>query len=142
MFNAGIPQGVGMKVVGVDPGKETGVALVSDGVLEFIDTVDFWTVYLMLGSSFNPQDTRVVVEVPYNNKNWHGNGAAVAVGGVIRESRLLADGIELLGFDVTRVHPTGRGKKMKHKEFCELTGWRGRTNKHTRDAALLALGVR
>ena len=128
-----------MNVIGIDPGKRTGLAIVRDGYLRSLYTIDFWSTYDML-ASFSATDIKVVIEVPHNKKNWHGVGAAVAVGGVIREAQLLADGVERLGFSVTRVHPTGRGKKMKHAEFCKLTGWKGRTNEHARDAALLALG--
>lgn len=128
-------------IIGIDPGQKTGIALVIDGKLVKLDTVDFWRAYRVV-DSYKGIAIRVAVEVPRNKKNWHGVGAAVAVGGVIREAQLLAEGIERLGFIVDRVHPTGIGKKMKHAEFCKLTGWVGRTNEHTRDAALLALGVR
>ncbi|HIJ23071.1 MAG TPA: hypothetical protein HPP64_09165 [Gammaproteobacteria bacterium] len=123
-------------IVGIDPGSSTGVAKlnVTTNKLEVLQTLDFWSAYNYL-DNFDRRETLVVIEVPTTKTNWHGNGAAIDVGGVIREAKLLADGIERLGFEVIRVHPRG---KVPAKNFNKITGWVGRSNEHNRDAGMLA----
>ena len=125
-------------VIGVDPGTSTGWAVVDilNRELIILETLDFWSAHYTLASDVVlPEETIVVIEVPRNKKNWHGAGAAVDVGGVVREAALFADGAERLGFSVERVHPRG---KIPSKNFNRITGWTGRSNEHTRDAGMLA----
>jgi hypothetical protein len=124
------------KIAACDPGSNTGVAVVDVHSQKIITlkTMDFWSAYNYL-DNFDRRETLVVIEVPTTKTNWHGNGAAIDVGGVIREAKLLADGIERLGFEVIRVHPRG---KVPAKNFNKITGWVGRSNEHNRDAGMLA----
>lgn len=48
---------------------------------------------------------------------------------------LLIEWCEMNSFAVLQVRP--HMPKLKHEEFCELTGWDQRTNEHGRDAARL-----
>lgn len=97
----------------------------------------FWKVYhIVCGLIDKHGSLRVVIEVSKVKVNWHGPAAAHDVGAVRRESMLLADGLELAGAQVERVHPPG---KVDAVTFARITGWTGRTNEHQRDAGMLAI---
>ncbi len=133
--------------IGIDPGKQTGFAVydIINGNLNIVETTDFWEVYTAV-QLFVPSDlSRVVVEVPKSKHVWHKAATnekamqrqAVNVGSVIREAELLAEGLELLGYPVIRVHPRGKVDAAKFKAY---TGWSERTNEHSRDAGMLCYG--
>ena len=127
--------------VGIDPGTHTGLAVAEDGKLIKLETLDFWTAYrkvcgLIGFYGFYGDILRVAVEVPKTKANWHGTAAAHNVGRVCREAELLADGIELAGAQVERVHPPGG---VNAETFARITGWTGRTNEHQRIAGMLAI---
>lgn len=123
--------------IGIDPGVHTGFAVAEDGKLVRLQTLDFWQAYhtacVLIGEHGS---LRVVIEVPKTKANWHGATAAHNVGRVCREAELLADGLELAGAQVQRVHPSG---KVDAATFARITGWVGRTNEHQRDAGMLAI---
>jgi len=123
--------------IGIDPGVNTGLAVAEDGKLVRLETLDFWKVYhIVCGLIDEHSSLRVVIEVPKTKVNWHGSKAAHDVGRVCREAELLADGLELAGAQVERVHPSG---KVDAATFARITGWKGLTNPHKRDAGMLAI---
>lgn len=131
-------------VIGIDPGKTTGVALLNKETSELIElhSMTFWSTmnYCILSAA-----ATVVVEVPETRAIWSGRNAAgkaklkvaANVGGTIREAELLVEGLELAGKIVRQVPPRG---KIDHATFCKRTGWdeKKRTNNHNRDAGMLA----
>ncbi|MBW1672098.1 MAG: hypothetical protein JRJ45_00380 [Deltaproteobacteria bacterium] len=133
--------------VGIDPGKDTGFAVFSIALREFvhISTMNFWSVHeamLQMDQSVWPIQ-EVIIEVPDTKHVWQsskgGTSAvqrtSVNVGSVLREAALLATGIEKMGYKVTRVNPRG---KIAQAKFKQLTGWEGRRmNQHERDAAMM-----
>lgn len=132
--------------IGIDPGVHTGFAVAEDGKLIRLETLDFWTAYqkvcgLIEYYRFHDEDStlRVVIEVPKTKANWHGPTAAHNVGRVCREAELLADGLELAGAQVERVHPPGG---VDAAVFAQVTGWTKRTNEHNRIAGMLAITTR
>lgn len=127
-------------IIGIDPGKTTGVAVSVDGELARMVTTTFWGAYELILDYKDNSLTRikVVIEVPKTKANWHGPKAAHDVGRVCREAELLAEGIERLGVEVIRQHPQG---KLNHEQFTRITGWGKRTNQHCRDAGMLIYGV-
>ncbi len=130
-----------MKIIGIDPGTNTAIAVYDKTHKKITDVfmTDFWGAYSYIKYSLDGSDIRQInIEVSSCKKNWQGrDGAAVDVGGIVRESNLLADGLEKLGHKVIRVHPTG---KVDAKYIKNLTGWRERTNEHKRDAIMLCWG--
>lgn len=124
--------------IGIDPGKKTGFAVAENGKLVELETLNFWKAYLRVKALIElSKVSLVVIEVPGTKKNWHGPKAAHDVGRVCREAELLAEGIELLGVNVIRQHPTG---KVNQEYFARVTGWKKRTNEHVRDAGMLVCG--
>lgn len=52
---------------------------------------------------------------------------------------LLIDWLERNNYKVIEVRPSV--PKMDHQAFCELTGWKGQTNEHVRDAGRIVYGT-
>jgi hypothetical protein len=128
--------------IGIDPGVRTGFAIEQDGKLVQLKTLSFWPAYHLAVQLFRENgQLAAVVEVPKTKANWHEKSAAHNVGRVCREAELMADGLELAGIQVMRVHPCGWfNKKLKMTEeafFRMITGWGGKSNEHSRDAAML-----
>ena len=139
-------------VVGIDPGVKTGFAVWDrDGKrLLSVETADFWTVFFRIYGApiLRPESTLIVVEVAHHapvfrerkakgqNEN-HAARLAQNVGQVMREAKLLAEGLRRLGYEVVEQKPLGKAKNAAddRTQFERLTGWTERTSQHARDAA-------
>ena len=136
--------------IGIDGGSSTGFA-VWDAVeqrFEKLLTTTFWEA-LALVETYPASEVVVVVEDPAQNAPLFDKGVRGArkreriaqnVGGVKRESTLLADGLERKGFRVRRIRP--RTRKLDEAQFKRITHYQGRTSQHSRDAAMLVFGLR
>lgn len=137
-----------MIYIGIDCGKNTGIAICYDGKIKLINS-DFWHAFHYIKDTFDTEKTKVIIEDPSKirtiyAKNRHQSKMATAkiaqdVGGVKRESELLADGLEWAGFLVERVKPNNTKKDAK--TIKRITGYGGRSNEHTRDALMLVYGL-
>ena len=124
--------------IGIDPGNSTGFAVYDRIEKKFlvVETLDFWMAYSK-AQAYSVKDTRIIVEVSKTKANWQKDKStttSVNIGGVIKESKLLAEGFRRLGFYVETPHPRG---KVDASYFKRVTGYQGRTNEHMRDAGLL-----
>ena len=136
-------------LIGIDCGKKTGVAVWDVNAQKFsvIKTVDFWTAYEWISSSFSANETMVYVEDPAQNKPvWRRRGMkdyefskkCQSVGAVKRETTLLIKGLRIKGFQVKAIRPKkGSYTKMKADTFKKLTKCKMRSSQHARDAAML-----
>ena len=136
------------KVVAVDPGVDTGVAVTwGDHTRTLI--VDFWDVYRRSINGTNTDGTLYVVEAPYKTGVTHQRliagqkrlsaqlKIAQNAGGVQREAELLVEGLRRLGYDVVE-HEPSTSKKWDHESLEGLIGeWNGPSNEHTRDALMM-----
>lgn len=131
------------KVIGIDPGKATGVAIALDGKINHLVTTDFWGCVEQLQRHV---DAAVVIELPGTKHVWHDGATSkkaiqrtgVNVGSCIREAELLVKWLHLNGRDYMIQKPLG---KLTSIQFNALTGWVGRTNQHERDAGVLCYCV-
>jgi hypothetical protein len=135
--------------IGVDAGKYTGVAVWNSKSRSLsVLTTDFWGCYNFILENYGKSQIRIVIEDPsktppvFNKKFVRSEKArlkvAQNVGGVKRESVLLADGLERAGFTVIRTKPNNTKKNSVY--IKRLTGYEGRTNEHNRDAIMLVYG--
>lgn len=132
-------------IIGIDPGKQTGLAFAIDGKITELCTVDFWTAYDRVRMwapecvEIHIEDTSdlPVIGRPHTNRHAHGK-IGRNVGGVCREAELLISGFRRLGYTVIP-HRNKKSSKMDAKTFNRITGWEGRTNQHQRDAAVLVI---
>jgi len=124
--------------VGIDPGTKTGIAFYENGALE-IGTTDFWGGFWLCYNN-KSKIKEIHIEVPRTKVNWHKSKSGITsanVGGIYREANLLFDGLVDAGFKVYKHHPQG---KIDSSTFNTLTKYKGRTNEHVRDAAMLVFG--
>lgn len=131
-------------VLGIDPGINTGVAVFIDGRLTKLETIHPAEVPAYIEKA---QPARVVFEDSRLQShvwtNSHSRAAAAKmsrnVGEVDAWCRLIAHACGKLGIPAHGISPKGKGSKvMDPDSFNEMTGWVGRSNQHTRDAAMVA----
>lgn len=101
------------------------------------------------------QDKKILVCVEagwLNEGNWHlrrGDSSRIAaakgkaVGANHDVGKRIVEMCEHWGVTTEKVRPLhkcwkGASRKITHEEFCEVTGYKGRTNQETRDAGLIA----
>lgn len=136
-----------MLMIGIDPGKNTGIAICESGKIAKLYTSDFWGAIEAIDTH---PDAFIVIELPDTKHVWHNKAktkgaiqrTGVNVGSVIREAQLLRDYLVRNGREHITQKPTGIGKNMNADKFKRLTGWSGRTNEHMRDAAILCVGIK
>jgi hypothetical protein len=141
-------------IVGIDPGKLTGVAvynrktrrLIAVGSSSFWDAID-----LVRGLRKNHgaammvriEDPNLIKRPMYRRldsvegKNVRENMAA-KIGSNRRDAALWVEWLERNGIEYERVMPVR--SKVKAGYFKALTGWKGSTNEHGRDAGMLVWG--
>lgn len=134
-------------MIGIDPGKQTGISTYRDGALVELRTVSPGDVYEVLLES---GATRVVMEDSRLQSAVFPRAVgpramlkiARNVGEVDQICRRIEAVCETAGIDLVRVSPLGKGAKLNAARFKEITGWTGRSNQHTRDAAMCAFPYR
>lgn len=134
-------------LIGIDPGVNTGFAIIGTCVNECksapIHEVMSW---VMNATRYKPF---IYVEDARKRK-WFGNNSrakAQGAGSVKRDCKIWQDFLDDLlkrdlikGYDL--VHPKNNSTKLKADKFKMLTGFKGRTNEHGRDAYMLIYGKR
>lgn len=136
-------------VIGVDPGKTTGVAFmtVDNGRYEIVDvmTTTFWELIDYARTLEKDRFRFVVEDGSMNRPVFHKaeneaaqNMTAKRVGGNHTESKLLSSGLSRMGFKVFTVKP--HMTKQPARYIKQVTGFGGRTNQHTRDAIMMIWG--
>jgi hypothetical protein len=145
---------LGMKYIGIDPGKSTGLAIydTETGQFDNVYSTTFWGAIaaidvLIAHSMPGKYELAAVVELPTTKAVWHKKAktpgakdrTAVNVGSVVREAELIVDYLKGSGIKVITQHPRG---KVDAAYFKRVTGWQGVTNSHSRDAAMMCFGMR
>jgi hypothetical protein len=139
--------------IGIDPGRNTGVAVYSSAQKKIIDlkTLDFWGVIAFLKELKLIHDTNfeVVMENPGLNsfiysRNHHENATiklkmAQDVGRNKEQAFLIIDYLKMNNITFREVRPTTA--KWKADIFNRYTGWTGNSNEHTRDAGRLVYNL-
>ena len=131
------------KIIGIDPGKNTGLAIAENGQLIKLMTTDFWGAVETIERN---ADAVIVIELPANKHIFHKGAQArgaigrtgINVGSVIREAELLIQYLHRNDREHIIQRPQG---KKNAAEFKKITGWTGRTNQHERDAAMMIHGL-
>lgn len=127
-------------IVGIDPGLSTGMAFVENGKIMRLETFSFWEAIAEIQKF---PFAVYVVELSTTSHVWHReavNKSAIMktgfnVGKCTREAELIIDYLNKYGYIVQSKNPQG---KKTATQFKEITGWTGKSNPHTRDAAMLA----
>ena len=130
-------------IMGIDPGTHTGVAIYQAGKLVELQTVEPHQLPELIATVF---PDRVVFEdsrlISPTWKRGVSNAAQLKiardVGQIDAWCRLIVATCERLGIPAHSISPKAKGAKLDAGQFEALTGWTGRSNEHTRDAACVA----
>ena len=134
-------------LVGIDTGRHTGFAVwdTEKRQLDFVDTIPIHEALLRIWSQRHAN-----VEVYFEDarqRKWYGTRTAKedrnklqGAGSVKRDSTIWEDALKDWGIPFHAVAPKHNTTKMTPEFFRALTGWKGRTSEHSRDAAMLVFG--
>ena len=130
-----------MKIIGIDPGAHTGIAIYHGGKLQALHTIEPHRV-----AEFLTGANRVVFEdsrlTSFMFTTVKSRAAALKmarnVGEVDAWCKLIVALCADLGIPAYGISPKGKGAKVKAPAFEVLTGWAASSNEHTRDAAMIA----
>ena len=143
-----------MIVVGIDPGVETGIAMwdaqlrelrkvESHSILESMDLVLQWRnihhVALVIFEDARLRKWRGSFGELDEKTSKYGAGVREGVGSVKRDCSIWQEFLTRHRIPFEARYP--RNTKLEPEEFERVTGWKGRTNKHARDAAMVVHGL-
>lgn len=136
-----------MKVIGLDPGANTGVATFEGGSLVSLETIAPHEIERTIRAV---QPARVVFEDSrLQSHTWttiKSRPAALKmarnVGEVDAWCKLIVAVCAGLDIPAHSVSPLGKGHKMAAAQFERITGWSKPSNQHERDAAMVAFPYR
>lgn len=139
-----------MNILGIDPGETTGVATFVGGVLRQLDSATAATALGKLEGMFALHLGRVMVVLEdsrLTKKVFTAPNASPAarlkiarnIGEVDGMCKRILELCALHGVPCLSISPLGKGTKIKKQDvFNAHTGWSGKSNQHTRDAAMVA----
>jgi len=131
------------KILGVDPGAHTGIAVFVGGKLSALETIAPHQVgdYIKASGAQRVvfEDSRLI------SHTWSTVTSRTAplkmasnVGEIDAWCRLITQVCAEIGLPAHGVSPKGKGQKINGQSFASLTGWAGTCNQHERDAAMVA----
>ena len=132
-------------ILGIDPGAATGCAIYRAGKLVHLQTIEPHEIDAFI-SALAP-DRVVLEDSRLQSHVWiaepklsrtEAMARARSVGQVDAWCKLIAAVCERQGIPAHSISPKAKGKKAKPEDFVATTGWAGRSNEHTRDAAMVA----
>ena len=134
-----------MRVIGLDPGANTGVAIYNDGKLDSLETIEPHRIEWHLSQfQFEPlfiafEDSRLQshVWVPSQSKGVAAN-IARKIGMVDAWCYMIERLCENYDIAYMRISPKAKGEKLNAEDFKRITGWNEKSNQHERDAAMVA----
>lgn len=133
-------------IVGIDPGVNTGFAVVDNGELSDVLTLSFteaqaWCLKCRAryAEQGNVHTLELVIEDPRGQYVPYGQREAQrikGVGSVERDCKLWIEFCEFYGIPYRLVKP-GKYRKIDAATFRKWTGYEGRTSEHARAAAMM-----
>lgn len=136
-----------MKILGVDPGTHTGVAL-WDAVaqrFEFVECLAVHRALVMVGDLLSVPNPPPVIFEDARLRNWFGHSGREVLqgaGAAKRDAVIWQDFLEDKGTPYLPRKPSSGSTGWDADRFRRLTGWANRTNEHGRDAGVLVFGLR
>lgn len=131
-----------MRILGIDPGANTGCAIFEEGKLIELLTIKPWQLSDMITDQFGRvifEDSRLQSHVWSSSPN-----KAVAIkmarniGEVDAWCSLITALCEKVKVPAHGISPKNKGAKLAADPFERVTGWSSRSNAHERDAAMIA----
>ena len=135
--------------VGIDTGTDTGLAVWDGAGFTDVRTMKIHRAlkYVADLAAEHPGEVCVVIEdarkrkwLPEEKTRSDYRGKMMGAGSVKRDAVIWEDFCEDLGIPFVSVPPRPGMTKWKPEYWAKVTGWKGRTSNHARDAALLVFG--
>lgn len=132
-------------LIGIDPGVHTGFAAWNRDTRKLIHVATYSILEAqdeVLAYWEKDKSLCLIIEDARKRK-WFGDNAGakrMGAGSVKRDCQLWEGFCNKYGIPFRLVHPKKGATKNKAVEFQILTGWKGRTSGHARDAAMLVHG--
>lgn len=134
--------------IGIDPGTKTGLALWRPETKELkISTLkihEAMNAIKVIAETIEKKSVKVRFEDARQRK-WFGNAGRdqlQGAGSIKRDCAIWEDFLKDLGVDFEMVAPKNTVTKISKEYFKQLTGYKGVTSEHGRDAALLVYGMK
>lgn len=133
-----------MTYIGIDPGVHTGFAVWNGREFTEIETLPIHkalrrTLDICIENNFQ---VTIVFEDARQRKWYSGdtNAKLQGAGSIKRDCTIWEDFCKEYGLPFQAVPPRKGQTKLTSEYFQKITGWKGRTSNHARDAAILVLG--
>ena len=139
-----------MIYIGIDPGTHTGVAIWDNKQREFVElaTIPIHQALLKVKNYYNDNkglSNICVVFEDARQRTWFGkdkntNAKLQGAGSIKRDCSIWEDFLTDYEIPFRAVPPQKGCTKWDDKYFKMVTGWKGKTSNHSRDAAILVFG--
>ena len=133
--------------IGIDPGTRTGVALwrpeTKDLEISTLKIHEAMNAIKVITETIEKKSVKVRFEDARQRK-WFGEAGREQLqgaGSIKRDCAIWEDFLRDSGIDFEMVPPKNIHTKISADYFKKLTGYEGRTSKHSRDAAMLVWGM-
>lgn len=132
-------------LVGIDPGVRTGFAVWNRVAKRFavVATVGFPAALSQIVAMHNEGALREVIFEDARKRSWFGSRSIEALqgaGSIKRDCSLWEEFLTFHAIPFLAVSPQQKGAKLSTAQFARITGWRGLTSEHSRDAGMLVFG--
>lgn len=133
-------------LIGIDPGVNTGIAGydTKEKIFEMVEsggmykTLHFVLHFPNLSNLFvRLEDARKRTWIPQERDIKQRVGRAKGAGSVSRDCQIWEEFLTFHGIAFELVAPKNNKTKLDAKTFANYTGWKGKTNEHSRDAGML-----
>lgn len=136
-----------MALIGIDCGSHTGFAIWDGKKLVACETLLIHNALFRVAEMSKREKVKVVFEdarkrtfLPRERSISEYRGKLMGAGSVKRDCSIWEDFCRDIGIEYIAVAPRAGLTKWPADYFNEVTGWKGRTSGHARDAALLVYG--
>lgn len=128
--------------IGIDTGTKTGFAVWEDGKLQVVESMTITQAMRKILTAYPYQTTKLYIEdarkwIGFNGKTKTTDARLQGAGSVKRDASIWEDWCKENGYQAIFIKPMGKGLKKSAEDFKRITKWEGRTNEHSRDAAMI-----
>lgn len=139
-----------MIYIGIDTGSHTGFAVWDGDHFIELDTKSISAAILetlRYAANFGRENVRVFIEdarlrtwIPREKGASEYRGKLMGAGSVKRDAAIWEEFCTEEEIPLVKVPPKNNTTKLSAAAFARITGWKGRTSEHARDAAMLVFG--
>ena len=130
--------------IGIDTGVNTGIAVSVDGKLTVVASMTITKAFALV-AQYPADQAKLYIEDARKWRGWKGKTKQTearlqGAGAVKRDAQIWEDWCKENGYVAVFIAPYHNNTKLDKDDFERITKWTGRTNNHSRDAAMLIFG--